>query len=414
MNKLLHSDAFSINNARIVTPAGIVEDGSLRIESEWIIDISRSGKNWYGDDAFDANGLLLLPGFVDVHADSLEAAISPRPSTPFFPEAVLPSYDAELAMHGITTVFHCVGLADLGDLAKPLRKREVASKIVDAIRQFSEQSLLRTCIHLRYEITDIDSMVLLGDMIAKESIDLLSIMDHTPGFGVFKDLEAYRDYYRRSGQSAAEADEKYTELMARRKIVDEESLQNLIGTAIGRGLTVVSHDDNTPEKLAWAKSLGVSIAEFPVTLEAVDYARENDMSTVFGTPNLIRGMSHAGNLLVSDMLLTDRMDILCLDYSPRCSLPALFKAAHLTRKPLSEISQLFSLNPARSVGLGEKTGSIEPGKAADLILVSDHQAAPRVIATFVGGQPVYQTIAEPSRLSEGLLRDGRRGRERLN
>jgi len=53
----------------------------------------------------------------------------------------------------------------------------------------------------------------------------------------------------------------------------------------------VSHDDHTAEKLQWALDLGVSVAEFPVTLEAVDFARAHGMATVFGTPNLLSNIN---------------------------------------------------------------------------------------------------------------------------
>lgn len=385
-------DPFSICNARVVTPDGILEPAVVRIEAGLIADIRRSARHQWSEDTLDGGGCLLLPGFVDIHADSLETAIAPRPSAPFAPDTILPTYEAHLAMHGITTVFHCVGLADLGDFTKPLRTRDKATEIVEAVRAFASESLLRTRIHLRYEITDTESLPLLDGMVEDGLVDLVSLMDHTPGFGVFRDIEAYRDYYRRSGQIIAAADDKFAELLERHGRVDAGALQSLVGACHRQRLTVVSHDDHTAEKLEWAIGLGVTVAEFPVTLEAVDYARGHGMQTVFGTPNLVRGTSHAGNLAVADMLASGRVDILCLDYSPMCSLLALFKTAELTGAPLAEVSRIFSLNPARAVGLDRITGSIETGKSADLILVDDRRTSPRLLATFAGGRPVYQTI----------------------
>ena len=382
----------SIVNARLVTPGGIIEEGGVRVEAGILVEIGAALKNGGQDETINARGQLLLPGFVDIHADSLEAAIAPRPAAPFEPSSVLPSYDTELAMHGITTVFHCVGLAEIGDLSKSLRTREKAISIVKAIREFEPQALLRTKIHLRYEITDTGSLPLLEKFIDGKMVDLVSIMDHTPGFGVFKDLEAYRNYYLRSGQTIEAADQKFSELVSRRKQVDESALKRIVSKCLKQGLTVVSHDDHTAEKLQWALDLGVSIAEFPVTLEAVDFSRKNGMKTVFGTPNLIRGMSHAGNLRVAEMIASNRADILCLDYSPRCSLPALFKAARINGNQLTDASRLFSQTPADSVGLGEGSGTLEIGKQADMILVENAGSVPRVLATFVGGKPVYRTI----------------------
>jgi alpha-D-ribose 1-methylphosphonate 5-triphosphate diphosphatase len=384
-------DAFTIVNARAVTPEGLVAPAAVDVEAGRIVEIRQSNGHSGNEARLDAGGCLLLPGFVDIHADSLEMAIAPRPAAPFAPAAILPSYDAQLAMHGITTVFHCVGLADLGDVGKPLRTRTKAAEIIAALRDFAADALLRSRIHLRYEITDTDSLALVRGLVEDGLVDLVSLMDHTPGFGVFKDAAAYRDYHRRSGQTLAATDDSIAALLERRGRVDEAALGDLVQACHRMGLTVVSHDDHSAEKLEWALALGVAVAEFPVTLEAVDFARAHGMQTVFGTPNLIRGSSHAGNLEVAEMLLSNRVDILCLDYAPMCSLLALFRAVDLTGASLAEVSKLFSLNPAKAVGLDTLAGSIEPGKAADLILVDDRRDRPRVIATLVEGRVVYQT-----------------------
>ncbi len=376
----------------MVTPDAILESAEVRIESGRIVDIREGVRRHNGEDSLDAQGCLLLPGFVDIHADSLEMAIAPRPTAPFEPAAVLPSYEAQLAMNGFTTVFHCVGLGDLGELGKPLRTRKMAEELVRTIGDFATEAHLRTCIHLRYEIIDTASLPLLHTMIEESLVDLVSLMDHTPGCGVFKNSEDYRDYFRRSGQSLAAADLKIAKLLELHTGIDWEALKSLVCSCRKHGLTVVSHDDHTAEKIDWAADLGITVAEFPVTMEAAEHARRHNMRTVFGTPNLIRGTSHAGNLRVADLLAEGLVDILCLDYSPMCSLPALFKAVELTGAPLAELTRIFTLNPARAVGLGEITGSIEEGKAADLILVDTRGALPRVLATFVGGQPVYRTI----------------------
>jgi alpha-D-ribose 1-methylphosphonate 5-triphosphate diphosphatase len=395
MNLNLLHKSFSIINARVVTPDRILDPGGLRVESGIIADIwqGRNGdKNAADKDVIDVKGSLLLPGFVDIHADSLEMAIAPRPAAPFAPATILPTYDAELALHGITTIFHCVGLADLDEFAKPLRTRIMAPKIVQAIRDFTPYALLRTFIHLRYEITDTESLPLINKMIKSGLVDLVSIMDHTPGFGAFKDIKAYTDYFLRSGHTIEAADAKFYELNQRRKQVEEPLLKRLVESCHQHHLTVVSHDDHTAEKLQWALDLGVSIAEFPVTLEAVDFARTHGMATVFGTPNLIRGNSHGGNLRVADMIAANQVDILCLDYSPMSSLPAFFKAAKITKASLSKISDLFSLNPAKRVGLDSVTGSIATGKAADFVVVDNRRKVPRVLATFVDGKLAYHTI----------------------
>jgi alpha-D-ribose 1-methylphosphonate 5-triphosphate diphosphatase len=73
-------------------------------------------------------------------------------------------------------------------------------------------------------------------------------------------------------------------------------------------------------------------------------------------------------------------------------LPSFFIAAKITKASLSKISDLFSLNPAKRVGLDSVTGSIVTGKAADLIVVDNRRKVPRVLATFVDGKLVYHTV----------------------
>jgi alpha-D-ribose 1-methylphosphonate 5-triphosphate diphosphatase len=51
--------------------------------------------------------------------------------------------------------------------------------------------------------------------------------------------------------------------------------------------------------------------------------------------------------------------------------------------------RLITLNPARAVGIDHLTGSIEPGKAADLVLVDDRRKVPSVARTLVAGREVF-------------------------
>ncbi len=392
MNPPRKAMAFSMTNAVVVTPDSVLDPAGIRIEDGRIAEVMPHAGPASGADVFNARGALLLPGLVDIHADSLEAAIAPRPAAPFDPAFVLPSYDAQLASCGYTTVFHCVGLADLGEAAKPMRTREKARSILQALAAFRLESGVKSRIHLRYEVTDVDSLPLLMQWIQANKVDMLSLMDHTPGHGVFQDVAAFRQYAARSGQSFAASDAMLLELANRRSLVEVSALQDLVACAHQHGLTVVSHDDHSIEKLDWALQLGISVAEFPVTMAAVDYARSQGMQTVFGSPNFIRGHSHAGNLSVREIVQAGKADILCLDYAPMCSLPALLQAKEcVPEKSLAAAARLFSQNPARSVGLDSETGSIEAGKAADCLLVDPNGRVPRVLATFVNGKAVYQS-----------------------
>jgi alpha-D-ribose 1-methylphosphonate 5-triphosphate diphosphatase len=236
-----------------------------------------------------------------------------------------------------------------------------------------------------------ESLLLLQEIVENREIDLLSLMDHTPGYGVFKDIEAYRTYRARSGSNIASTENMIIEMLRFRELVDEDALNDLVALCHRYNIVVASHDDHTEVKISRAKANGIGIAEFPVTWEAVQTARKMGLYTVFGAANLVRGGSHAENLSASDMITQGLADIICSDYSPMSLLQGLFKAASISERPFHELAKLFTLNPASAVGLDNRIGSIEPGKAADLILVDIQDGFSKVTRTIVDGRSVFVT-----------------------
>jgi len=51
---------------------------------------------------------------------------------------------------------------------------------------------------------------------------------------------------------------------------------------------------------------------------------------------------------------------------------------------------MATLNPARAAGVAEELGSLEAGKAADLVVVRDCGGLPAVVAAVVAGRLVYR------------------------
>lgn len=59
--------------------------------------------------------------------------------------------------------------------------------------------------------------------------------------------------------------------------------------------------------------------------------------------------------------------------------------------PMGQVSRMASLNPARTLKIDRITGSIEPGKQADLVVLDENY---NVMYTFVNGKPVYKATKE--------------------
>ncbi len=60
---------------------------------------------------FDATGLLVLPGIVDIHGDAFERQLQPRPGVDFPADIALADTESQLLANGITTAFHGVTLS---------------------------------------------------------------------------------------------------------------------------------------------------------------------------------------------------------------------------------------------------------------------------------------------------------------
>ncbi len=140
-------------------------------------------------------------------------------------------------------------------------------------------------------------------------------------------------------------------------------------------------------KIGLMADLGVSISEFPVTLEAAMAARQRGIAVAMGAPNVLRGISHAGNLSAIAAIQAGAVDILASDYAPAALLQAVFLLADTGVLPLHAAAKLTGENPAAALGLRDR-GRIEVGLQADIALI-ETTMLPRVRGTIRRGVPIY-------------------------
>lgn len=380
-------DIFTIINARVVTPDGILEDASVKVADGRIAEIREGSMN--GSRQIDARGRFLFPGFVDMHSDAIEKGIEPRPNT-FFPVNIAVfELDKKIAACGITTMYHSLSFAEM---EVGLRNNSAASGIIREINLFRHKLHVRTKIHARFEITDTGAAPFLESLIRDGQVDLFSIMDHSPGQGQFRDILSYKKYY---GPVYAKSDSEMDHIIERKRRAKEGEAPRVIGHLVDvcreRGISVASHDDDSREKISWLKTMDIGVTEFPVNEEALSAAHEHGIRVCLGSPNVVRGKSQAANLSAREAISKGYGDILCSDYSPMTLLHSVFTLERHGILRLHEAVRMASLNPARAVGIDGRTGSIEEGKDADLVMVDGSEAIPRVIKTFVAGKEVFST-----------------------
>ncbi|MEW8431941.1 MAG: alpha-D-ribose 1-methylphosphonate 5-triphosphate diphosphatase, partial [gamma proteobacterium symbiont of Ctena orbiculata] len=178
-----------LTHARVVLFDEIVPDTAVLIEDGVIAAIDPLSTA--GSEVIDLQGKWLLPGMVDLHCDALEKEVEPRPNVHFPLTFACAQADKRNAAAGITTVYHALSFAhdELG-----VRNNHFAAEIARAVHHWHPHGLVDNRVHCRYEITDETGLPILKELLAEQSMHLISMMDHTPGQGQFKDMAAYRDY----------------------------------------------------------------------------------------------------------------------------------------------------------------------------------------------------------------------------
>jgi alpha-D-ribose 1-methylphosphonate 5-triphosphate diphosphatase len=363
--------AVLIQHGTVVGPNILLENHDVRIERDSIVEIGRDLEVGPGDHVESASGAWVVPGLIDVHADYIEHMAAPRPTALMDFSLALREAERELLGHGITTMFHSLSFYGSNDFGtNPVRSPENSRRLIDLIHQsHTAEHLIRHRFHARYEIDNLTMIGELESLIAEGKVHLLSFMDHSPGQGQYRDLELYKlilKGYRKLGEG--DADKIIEESQGRAKL-PFETLKRVADAARARGLAVASHDDDTVEKLDVVQALGSTISEFPITIEVALEARRRGLDTVAGAPNVLLGGSHSGNLSAADAIVAGAIDVLCSDYYPASMLHAVFRLHRERGLSLPEAFRLVTLNPARAVGLEKRLGSVEIGKAADLLVV---------------------------------------------
>jgi len=368
-----------ITGAMVLTPQGWVDE-AVRIDDGLITGIGSAGDL----GQVHAEGLYLLPGIVDLHGDAFERAMAPRPGVRMPLAMAMQENDAAALAAGITTWF-----CSVTDSFEPgLRSRESLRSLLAWLEAGGRSHLgCDTRLHLRHEVCLVDGHDELVGWLRDGSVALLSWADHVPYEGDAVGRERYlRSMIRRDNLSEAEADQLITSA-ARLRRAGWSMVCELAEEAHLVDTPCASHDDETPGEVARSLALGTTIAEFPQTVAAAQQARAGGAKVLMGSPNYVRGGSHLGSLSVAEALSTGVLDALCSDYHYPSLWAAPFLLADRGVMPLERAWDLVSANPAALSGLGTMKGAIEPGFAADFLLVQPGPT-PRLQSVWVGGREV--------------------------
>jgi alpha-D-ribose 1-methylphosphonate 5-triphosphate diphosphatase len=377
-----------IKGGNLVLRDNILKNTDIVVHDGRIAHIGGCPEGFEHLSVVDARNLWVMPGFIDLHSDAIEKSIQPRPRAVLPMEIALTELDKNLAASGITTMHHCLSFTGRED--NELRYFKKSADLVNQIHALAPEMLVRTRIHARYEILEAEAISLLTDLMAENKLDLVSLMDHTPGQGQFRNPDYLYEYYSKMTHlSRQQIDELVERRISLRRQFDDGHVKELVQQCHAQSIPVASHDDDTAAKVEWVHGMGVQISEFPVTLEAAETARSLGMNVLMGAPNIIFGRSLSDNLSGRDAVSSRCCNLIGSDYSPSSLLHAVFTLHELGLGSLPELVGMISHQPAKVMGREDRIGSITQGMEADLVLVDAQGPAPRVIQTFVAGRRVF-------------------------
>lgn len=356
-----------------------MEGGSVVLENGVISGVSRRAER--GSGTLGAAGQYLLPGMVDLHSDAIEKQLAPRPGVEFAPELAFLEMDRYFALCGITTGFHALSL-----MTGSGRSLDLGHGLYQAVRRFRSEGLVRHEPHLRCELPQEAAVEKVEQMLRNRVASIVSVMDHTPGQGQFRDLEWFRRYWREDrGMDDVQIAAAVEQAERNGSSLALDRVERIARAAHENGAALASHDDDTPEKVELLADRGARISEFLINTDSARRARELGLSVCMGAPNVVRGRSSGGNLCATEAVGLGLVDALCSDYHPPSMLQAAFELARKELLDLPAAVALVTSGPARAAGM-EGEGEIREGAVADLLLVGERLGRPVVTHTVVGGE----------------------------
>ena len=368
----------TLTGADVLRPDGVETAAALSLAQGQIAD-GPAGRQ------VDLSGYMILPGIIDIHGDGFERHLAPRRGAMKDIDHGLIAAEAELAANGISTAV----LAQFYSWEGGMRGPEFAERVFAGVAKIRDDVVTDLHMQLRFETSMLNFYEEIAGFVARHDVAYMVFNDHLPhemlargktppglvgkalriGCNPDKHLAMMQDMHARMGEVPG-------------------AVAGLVARLLMQGVRMGSHDDRDAAGRAVWRDMGVRIAEFPETPEAIEAARANGDPVIMGAPNVVRGGSHKGNVSAAEMVIMGQVDALASDYH----YPSLRRAAFLmTDSGVADLVTawaLISKGPARVLGLTDR-GEIAPGLRADLLIMDP--GTRRVAATFAGGQISYMT-----------------------
>lgn len=375
-----------LTNARLILESEVVT-GTIAFDDAGIIAVDQGLSSVPG--ALDVGGDYVAPGLVEMHTDNMEKHFMPRPKV-FWPNGLAAAlvHDAQMAAAGVTTVYDAV-CAGTPFSAKDYRK-DIFSDVMKALAEGNREKVFRIDhrIHMRCELTSPGLLADIAPYQDDELVQLVSLMDHTPGQRQWRNIEHLKTYAVGNGKTEAEFDEDVILRQQEGAANVSRNWSAVVDLFGARGVPIATHDDTTLEHVEAGIASGAVISEFPTTVEAAAAAKQHGLATVAGAPNVVRGGSHSGGVSVSELAEKGLLDGLSSDYVPASLLQAVLKLHAEHGVALPETMGMVTWKIADILGLKDR-GHLKPGLRADIVRFRALGQTPVLAAVWSKGERAF-------------------------
>ncbi|MDE4175575.1 alpha-D-ribose 1-methylphosphonate 5-triphosphate diphosphatase [Phaeobacter sp. PT47_59] len=368
----------TLQGGDVLLPEGLAQGGVLSIADGAVVS-EPAGR------AVDLSGYLVLPGIIDLHGDGFERHLAPRRGAMKQMDEGVIATEAELAANGITTAV----LAQFHSWEGGLRSPDYADQVFAAIAAVRDRLVTDILPQLRFETHMLDDYADLPARLAASGVSYVVFNDHLP----HDRLAAGKKPARLVGQAlkAGRNPDVHWQMLQDMHARSDEvpaALDAICAELSAKGLRLGSHDDHSAAVRAEWRARGVRISEFPETLEAAEAARAAGDHIILGSPNVVRGGSHKGNVSAIELIAMGLCDAIASDYHYPSPRRAALMLAHSGMMDLAGAWALVSSGPAAVLGLKDR-GVLAPGQRADVLLLE--KDSQRVAATLSAGRVSYMS-----------------------
>ena len=380
-----------IRNASILTETAGLMAGDLRIRNGRIDRLARFLAPEEGEEVFDAGGRILVPGLIDIHNHGYAGTEFATPDGSFGNGL------RALAKKGITTVVPTL---------RPMRKDRLLAAIENAKREIRASgkdggpaAAKPAGIHLEGPFVSPDKCgaMVRANLSAPDRRELAEYLEAGEGLvrtvAFAPELDGALDMIGDILGAGANASVAHTNATYEQAKAAADRGANLV-THLFNAMSGFGHRNpgTVGEALTDDRLTCELICDFvhnhPAAVELAIRAKGPDRVVMISDTGVMAGCGD-GEYFVEGVMRTVRGNLCTTENGTIagsvCDLGVGFRNLLKAGYPLESVSRMASRNPARMIGLGEETGTIETGKAADLMLLSPSMEPD---AVWVNGRPV--------------------------